>query len=169
MKPIVITEICRATTHFPPPCSLDASASETAFATTSAYLRQGTAARRSPPLRRPRRALGRMGLLGRQIGCGGGHVSGASPKGRHWVRSCCLSGAGCSPPVMPQIRHDGCPRRATEGHDTSRRPHGQAQPAGRQSICLQATTGRPRGAACGLWQMGRAGQVRRGRKWKANE
>lgn len=169
MKPIATMKICRVTARIPQPYILDASVSGTAFAAKPANTRQGAAARRWPPLRRPRRALGRMGLLGRHIGCGGGHVSGASLQGRHWVLSCCLSGAGCSPPVMLQIGHDDCPRRATEGRDTSRRPHDQAQSAGRQNICLYRTTGRPRGAACGVWQMGRAAHVRRGGKCKANE
>jgi hypothetical protein len=46
-----------------------------------------------PPLRLPRVALGKGGLLGRHVGCGGGHVSGAILWDLHVMLSRCLSGA----------------------------------------------------------------------------
>jgi hypothetical protein len=46
-----------------------------------------------PPLRKPRVALGRWGLLGRLIGCGGGHVSGVSFWG---CIGCCRAACGGS-------------------------------------------------------------------------
>lgn len=98
--------------------------------------------RRVHPSRRAASTLRIRGLLGRQIGCGGGHVLGAPLQRVQLVRSCCLW--GCVLPRLPchvsgMDAAQGGNKRARPDIPYIAKPRAQTR---RKSVCVNRPSAR---------------------------